>query len=475
MSKTKLGIGGLFLLLTASAVVFYFAVLYYGLQLIAPEREIAFVRSTGIQANILGLVMIALAVITFSSRLLGVIGEQWFAQPLVIGEILTGILLGPSLLGAVAPAVSHLVFPSQVLPAIGIVANIGVVLFMFVIGLEIDAMALRRSSRPTIIVSHASIILPFLLGTLLSLYLYPRYGRGDVSFTAFSLFFGVSLSLTAFPVLARILKEQQVQRTPLGLTALACAALNDVTAWALLALVVGIVTADVRGAMTTVPSLIAYLAVMFVIVRPAFQWLSRRVEQADAPPSMLILTTVIVGLLLSAATTEMIGIHALFGAFLFGVFLPHDGKLTHALRERIEDLVAILFLPAFFAFTGLRTQIGLLSGIGDWAVCGLIILVATIGKFGGSYCAARYAGLGRRESSALGVLMNTRGLVELIVLNVGLDLGILSPKMFAMMVIMALVTTLMTSPIFSILKRGLNLNAAFDATPRPKAGQLASM
>ena len=249
-----------------------------------------------------------------------------------------------------APAVSHLVFPPQVLPAIGIVANIGVVLFMFVIGLEIDARALRRSSRLTIIVSHASIVLPFLLGTLLSLYLYPRYGRGDVGFTAFSLFLGVSL--TAFPVLARILKEQHVQRTPLGQTALACAALNDVTAWALLALVVGIVTADVRGAMTTIPSLIAYLAVMFVMVRPAFQWLARRVEQADAPPSMLILSTVIVGLLLSAATTEMIGIHALFGAFLFGVFLPHESKLTHALRERIEDLVAILFLPAFFAFTG---------------------------------------------------------------------------------------------------------------------------
>ena len=367
-----------------------------------------------------------------------------------------------------APAVSHLVFPPQVLPAIGIVANIGVVLFMFVIGLEIDARALRRSSRLTIIVSHASIVLPFLLGTLLSLYLYPRYGRGDVGFTAFSLFLGVSLSLTAFPVLARILKEQHVQRTPLGQTALACAALNDVTAWALLALVVGIVTADVRGAMTTIPSLIAYLAVMFVMVRPAFQWLARRVEQADAPPSMLILSTVIVGLLLSAATTEMIGIHALFGAFLFGVFLPHESKLTHALRERIEDLVAILFLPAFFAFTGLRTEIGLLSGIGDWAVCGLIILVATIGKFGGSYGAARYAGLGRRESSALGVLMNTRGLVELIVLNIGLDLGILSPKMFAMMVIIALVTTFMTSPIFSILKRGLNLNATLDATPRRK-------
>lgn len=467
----------MYLVVTAAAVTIYLLIRWVGLHIEAPPRELPFTISTLSHSSLLAQVMIALAAITLASWALGTLGERYLRQPPVIGEILAGILLGPSLLGLLAPGVSQLLFPPEVMPPLSIISKVGIVLFMFVIGLELDAPSLRRTSRATIAISHSSIVLPFVLGALLALFLYPRYGSSDTSFTAFSLFFGVSLSVTAFPVLARILREYQVHRTPFGATAMACAAIDDVTAWTLLALVIGITTAHVDNMMVTIPALVGYFAMMFVLVRPAYQWLARRIEASDKPVSTGQLTTVFVGLLLSAAATDLIGIHALFGAFLFGVFLPHEGKLAEALRTRMEDLVGIMFLPAFFAVTGLRTQIGLVDGVADWVACGLIVLVATAGKFGGTYIAARFAGLGSRESSALGVLMNTRGLMELIVLNIGLDLGVISPRLFAMMVLMALVTTFATSPIFSLMLKHLRLESALlrkTAAPEPPASASAT-
>lgn len=464
MRKPPLNIGWLYAVFTVVALLLYLCIRWLGAVFLeAPPRDQPFVPATGGgHSSLLALVMIALAAITLASRVLGLICERFLRQPPVIGEILAGILLGPSLLGLLAPSVSGMLFPAEVMPSLGIISKVGIVLFMFVVGLELDGRLLRNTSRATIAISHASIVLPFILGALLALFLYPRYGTGDIGFTAFSLFFGVSLSVTAFPVLARILREYRVNRTPFGATAMACAAIDDVTAWTLLALVIGIVTAHLDSMVFTIPALLFYFAVMFIVVRPAYQWLSRRMEKSSEPVSIGVLTTVFVGMLLSAAATDLIGIHALFGAFLFGVFLPHEGKLAEALRTRMEDLVGILFLPAFFAVTGLRTEIGLVGGGSDWLACGLIVLVATVGKIGGSYVAARYAGMRPNEATALGILMNTRGLMELIVLNIGLDLGVISPRLFAMMVIMALVTTFMTSPLFKFMLKRIDLNMALQ-------------
>jgi Kef-type K+ transport system membrane component KefB len=393
--------------------------------------------------------MVALAVV--AAHGLGALGERWLKQPPVIGEIVAGILLGPSLLQAMAPGLVAVVLPPSVVPSLGLISKVGVVLFLFVVGLELDGRLLRHNSHAVLAISHASIIVPFLLGSALALWCYPRYGPQGVGFTAFALFFGISLSVTAFPVLARILRDRKIHRTELGITALACAAVDDATAWTLLAFVVGVVRTDLGEALRAVPLVAAYLLVMFVVVRPLLRRLARSVEESGSEVTAPTLAVVFVGLLLSASATEWIGIHALFGAFLFGAVMPHTGRLAEGLRARLEDVVVVLLLPAFFAVTGLRTEIGLLRGAADWLVCGVIILAATAGKWGGSYVAARLAGLDGRQSAAIGVLMNTRGLMELIVLNVGLDLGVLTPRLFAMLVLMALVTTFLTSPILGLL------------------------
>jgi Kef-type K+ transport system membrane component KefB len=330
---------------------------------------------------------------------------------------------------------------------LGLLAKVGVVLFMFLVGLELHPGELRHASRATLAISHASILVPFLLGSLLALGLYPIYGTAEIGFTTFSLFLGISLSVTAFPVLARILRDWRVQNTPLGAMALACAAVNDATAWTLLALVVGVANGQLATAALTLPAVLGYLAVMFLLARPFLKRLSRREDAREGPPEQSTLAMVFVAMLLSAWMTESIGIHALFGSFLLGALLPHDGRLATELRLRLEDVVVVLFLPAFFAFTGMRTQLGLLSSWTDWGWCLLIIVVATIGKVGGSAITARLNGMDNRASAAIGILMNTRGLMELIVLNVGLDLGVISPTLFAMLVLMAIATTFATSPL----------------------------
>jgi Kef-type K+ transport system membrane component KefB len=396
-------------------------------------------------------VLLALAVVLVVARLLGGVFKR-LHQPPVIGEVIAGIMLGPSLLGRVAPEASQFLLPPNIAPFLGVIAQIGVILYMFIVGLELNTLLLHKRTHASVAVSHASIVLPFTLGSSLALWLYPRYSSSNVSFTVFALFMGVAMSVTAFPVLARILTDQRMHQTRMGTIALACAAVDDATAWCLLAFVVSVVQAEPGRILITVSLTGGYIAAMLFLVRPLVLRFVRW-HETSRNLTQNAFAGVCVALLLSSLATELIGIHALFGAFLLGAIVPHDSALAREVMGKLEDLVIVLFLPAFFAFTGLRTQIGLVNTVEQWLTCLAIILVASIGKFGGSALAARITGMPWRESAALGVLMNTRGLMELIVLNVGLDLGVLSPVLFAMLVVMALVTTFATTPILNRVYR----------------------
>ncbi len=403
------------------------------------------------QINYLLQILLALSVVIVMARAMGALFSL-IGQPPVIGEVVGGILLGPSFLGSISPQLYQVLLPPAAAPFLGLIAQLGVIFYMFVVGLELDLKMLRRSGHVALAISHASIVIPFLLGVALALAIFKSYGPANVTFTSFALFMGVSMSITAFPVLARILTDKKISRTRMGTIALTCAAVDDVSAWCLLAVVVSVSQAKIGGAVITLILTVLYITAMFVLggplIRRLIPWLEKFDKLTEGGIAMFF-----VALLLSALATELIGIHAIFGAFLLGAITPHDSRVAKELTDRIDDLVRIMFLPAFFAFTGMRTQIGLLTTPEDWVLCGVIIVVATVGKFGGTLFASRLSGLSWRDSSALGILMNTRGLVELIVLNLGLDLKILPPRLFAMLVIMALVTTFATSPIFTFITR----------------------
>lgn len=403
-------------------------------------------------------VLVSLAAVIGLGYLLGRL-LAWCGQPAVIGEVLAGILLGPSLLGAISPAAMHMLIPSasadpggQVPAALKVIAQLGVILYMFLVGLELNGARVARRASVAVGVSHASIVLPFVLGSWLSLWLYRDFAPSGVSFTSFALFMGVAMAITAFPVLARILTDRGLERTDLGQLALACAAADDVTAWCLLALVVGIAKAELATAWQVLLGAMAFIGAMLLVVRPLVARLLRTLDDDPARPVPAIaISGTFFAVLLAAAGTELIGIHAVFGAFLLGVIIPHDSRIAAKFNEILREPVTALLLPAFFAYTGMRTQIGLVSGTTAWICVVAILLVATLGKFGGTVAAARWEGMSWREAAALGALMNTRGLMELIVLNIGLDLGVISPQLFAMMVIMALVTTATTAPILKWL------------------------
>jgi Kef-type K+ transport system membrane component KefB len=392
--------------------------------------------------------LLALAAVIAAGRSLGLV-FRWIGQPPVIAEVIAGILLGPSLLGWISPAAQEFILPASVAPSLQVIAQFGVILYMFIVGLELDVGLLRERGHSTVAISHASIVVPFLLGALLALPMHPALSLPDVSFTIFALFLGAAMSVTAFPVLARILTDRKMTRTRLGVIAITCAAVDDASAWCLLAFVVGVAKARVDEAALTAGLTVGYIALMFLVVRPLVhrwcKWLG------DTSPSPEVLAIVFVAVLTSALITEWIGVHAIFGAFLVGAIFPHDSTIAHDITKKLENLVTVLLLPAFFAYTGMRTQIGLISGWENWLWCGAIIAIATAGKFGGSFAAAKLTGLSWRDSAGLGILMNTRGLMELIVLNIGLSLHIISPTVFAMMVVMAIVTTMATTPILQLI------------------------
>jgi Kef-type K+ transport system membrane component KefB len=436
----------------ASAVGLFLLIVHFGSGMTAPAEVAAASAGTAGKTashfNALVHVLVAMTAMIALGRLLSRL-FRWIEQPPVVGEVLAGIVLGPSLLGRVWPEASAFILPVDVAPYLGVVAQLGVILYMFLVGLELNAGLLRERAHASVATSHASIVAPFLLGGLLALSLYPRLATSDVPFSSFALFLGVAMSITAFPVLARILTDRRMTKSHLGVIALSCAATDDVTAWCLLALVVGVARENLNEALIVVLGTLAYIALMFFVARPVITRLSRRCDGAPLTPGITAL--IFMAVLISALATEWIGIHAIFGAFLLGAVIPHDSTITRELTHKLEDPVTILLLPAFFAYTGMRTQIGLVTGVESWLICGLIIVVATLGKFGGTVAAARLTGLGWRDSAALGTLMNTRGLMELVVLNIGLDMGVISPTLFAMMVLMALVTTMTTSPVISWL------------------------
>lgn len=432
-------------------------VLAYGNQLESADQAAKgpALSATVHKLSILYHVLMVLVSILLLGRWLGKL-FAYFGQPRVIGEMIAGIALGPSLLGQIWPDATSFIFPPEIKDSLAVISQIGVILYMFLVGLELNAGLLRSRAHATVAISHTSILVPFLLGTTLALWLYPHLAPERTLFSSFALFMGVAMSITAFPVLARILTDRRMENSELGVIAISCAAVDDVTAWCLLAFVVGIVQSQMGSAVHTIFYALGYIAIMLMIVRPlALRYLT---VEADHPPRRMAVW-VLVGLLFSAMTAEWIGIHAIFGAFLLGAIIPHDSDIARDFRHKLEDIVTILLLPAFFAYTGMRTQIQLVSGWQDWLFCAVIILVATLGKFGGTVVAARFTGLDWRLSAALGVLMNTRGLMELIVLNIGLELGVISPTLFAMMVIMALTTTIATTPI---------LHALTSSTARPE-------
>ncbi len=392
-------------------------------------------------------VLLALATVVIASHVVGRLVAR-FGQPPVVGEVLAGILLGPSLLGRVAPGIEARLFPESARPALGVVAQLGVVLYMFVLGLDFDPASLRRRAAPYIFTSQVSIALPFLLGCAFAFALFPAYGPTGVPFIAFALFMGIAMSITAFPVLARILTDRGLARSELGTAALTCAAINDLIGWCLLGVVVGVARATIAGALVSALLAVAFTVFMFAVGRPIAARLAGRVDGPEDTTTAGIAWTLAL-MLVSAVVAESIGLHAIFGAFLFGAILPPGGAIARRLHSQHTPVVTAIFLPAFFALTGLRTEIGLVATPGQWAVCLSLILLATAGKFGGTFAAARIAGMPWRFAAALGILMNTRGLMELVVLNVGVDIGVISPPLFAMMVIMAIVTTAMTGPMLS--------------------------
>jgi Kef-type K+ transport system membrane component KefB/nucleotide-binding universal stress UspA family protein len=394
----------------------------------------------------LTLLLVQIAVILAASRGLGV-GARWLGQPLVIAEVLAGILLGPSLLGWAWPEGMAALFPTTSLPVLKMLSQVGLVLFMFLVGLEFDPKLLKGRAHSSIAISHTSIALPFLLGAGAAFWLYDVYSTPDVSFIAFLLFLGAAMSVTAFPVLARILSERHLLTSRVGAIAIACAAIDDVTAWCILAFVVAVArSAGLAQAVWTTGFAMGFIAAMLLLVRPFLRRLTMQARSRDGLTPGAVAFALLL-LLLSSTVTELIGIHSLFGAFMFGAILPKEGHLAEALADKIEAVAVVLLLPLFFAYSGLRTEIGLVNQPREWLVTAAIVLLATLGKFGGSAVAARLTGLRWREASAIGILMNTRGLMELIVLNLGMDLGVISPTMFTMLVIMALVTTFATSPI----------------------------
>jgi len=411
--------------------------------------------------NTLVITLLQIIVIVICGRAVGLLLER-IGQPTVIGEIAAGILLGPSAFGALFPGAFARVFPAESLPTLVALSQIGLILFMFLVGLEFAPQLLRDKPHRVVVISHVSIIVPFILGTALAVYLHPRVSDPAVSFRSFTLFLGTAMSVTAFPVLARILQERRLLKTKIGNTVIACAAVDDVTAWCILAFVVMLARAGhPQQFVIQLALLIAYVLAMLFGVRPLLRRLlpgSRLTETA--------LAGVLVLVLVSATATELLGIHALFGAFLVGAILPREGPLIETLVAHIRGLTSVIFLPLFFAVTGLRTNIGLLTTPTLWLCGALVLAVAIVGKLGGALFSAVTVGFSWREATAIGVLMNTRGLMEMVVLNIGRDIGVVSPSLFTMCVIMALVTTAMTTPLLRALwSPALESPLAVEQTP----------
>jgi K+:H+ antiporter len=395
--------------------------------------------------------VLQIAVVLAACRVVGSLFLRIY-QPRVVGEMFAGIMLGPSLLGAIAPQWSAFLFPPPSLGFLNALSQVGVIIFMFLVGLGINPRELKSQGHAAILTSHVSITAPFVLASFLAIYLYPRLSDSSIPFTSFALFMGAAMSITAFPVLARILTERGMLHSRLGTIAIACAAVDDVTGWCILAYIVLFIRATNTGhsILFTVAGLVVFALVMLYGV----QRLLKRFESLHRQTGQLSESAIALMLLLafsSALCTEWLGIHLLFGSFLMGTIMPKGQKFVRYVVDKFETIVVTMLLPLFFAFTGLRTNVGLVKGAEMWMYCVAIILVATLGKLGGSMLASWWSGMPVREAAGLGTLMNTRGMMELVILNIGLDIKVISPALFSMMVLMALVTTFMTSPLLQAI------------------------
>lgn len=481
MNKTILLYLSLLLFFTSGIlIIFKLGTHLHPKQNIAERREVQLTESTTtppgahpdilssasktLQENLrhsLSILLLQIIVILVVAKIVGRLFRK-LGQPHVVGEMIAGILLGPSLLGWLSPSTMAFLFPPSAIGPLRLFSEIGIILFMFTVGLGLDLQSLLRQAHSVVLVSHAGIIVPFFLGASLSLLIFRPFAPSHVSFTAFALFLGVAMSITAFPVLARILEERGLSNSRLGGIAIACAAVDDVTAWCILAVVVAIVRAGgLESALLTILLTVIYIAVMLFLIKPRASRLAISVNSGTGGNGHVV--GVLIFIFASALVTESIGVHSLFGAFLAGVTLSHKPQMRLFFTDRLGVLTTSFMLPLFFAMTGLRTQIALLNDWPSWFACVGVIAVAILGKLGGGMIAARATGTSWHDSISLGILLNTRGLVELIVLNIGYDLGVLSPAIFSMMVLMAISTTMMTGPILSLLEvRRLREKALFD-------------
>lgn len=418
------------------------------------------------------LLLLQIVIILATARTCGLL-LRYVGQPPVIGEMAAGLVLGPIVFGAVFPDFHAELFATASLPALSSLSLLGLVLFMFIVGVELRAPdGVRAQLKSAGLVGVLSVLLPMALGVGISPWLHPALAPAGVGFWPFALFMGAAMSITAFPVMARILKERGMTQTRLGRLSLSSAAIADVVAWMMLALVVALIGSGegyVGFAKTTL-GLVLLAALVFGALKPLYGWLLGRYA-ADGPPTPMLLTAILIGMFVCAALTDWLGLHAVFGAFLFGACLPRDDRLLKYLIERVEYLAIVVLMPIFFALAGLNTTGDAFVGAGLGAMA-LILAAATFGKLAGGALGARLGGYGWRDSLATGTLMNARGLMELIVMKVGLDAGLIGPELFTMLLVMAILTTVMTSPLLSLLlpRRGGQAAEGAPAVPEVPPG-----
>ncbi|MDR0680391.1 MAG: cation:proton antiporter [Dysgonamonadaceae bacterium] len=428
---------------------------------VLPERasshflsEGFFIFSDSLRENIqtpIAMLLLQVITILFTARIFGYLFVK-MRQPSVVGEIVAGIILGPSVLAQLFPGVSAFLFAPESLDNINILSQIGLIFFMFVIGMELDIAEVKKKFNETILISQMGTFFPFLCGVVVAYFTYSRYAADATSFVPYALFIGISMSITAFPVLARIIQEKGLTKSHLGTLSLASAANGDVTAWCLLAVVIAIAqTGTFVGAVYTILFAILFLLFMFFVLRPFLNIIGNIYHNKEVVNKTIVAFMFLI-LIASAYTTEIAGIHALFGAFMAGVIMPSHIQFRKILTEKVEDVALTIFLPLFFVSTGLKTQIGLISTPSEWLVCFVFILVAVFGKVIGTAIPARFTGESWKNSWYMGALMNTRGLMELIILTIGYEMKILSPSIFSMLVLMTLVTTFMTGPLLAFIK-----------------------
>lgn len=402
----------------------------------------------------LALLLTQIIIIMIATRFFGLVATK-ILLPIVVGEIAAGILLGPSFLGTLFPDFSATLFPANSLGNLSMISQIGLIFFMFVIGMELDWESLKNQTKASVVISHSSIVFPFFLGVTTALFLYDTLAPKNTSFIPFALFMGIAMSITAFPVLARIVKERKICNTSYGAMALTCAAADDATAWYILAVIIAIAssTSFVASALS-LGLIVGYILIMIYVAKPFLSWFGHKYKD-EQKLDMGLVSVILTILLISSLATEAIGIHALFGAFIAGAVMPSnkESNLRELLSPKLEYVSILVLLPLFFALTGLRTEIGLMETPYHWLICILIIAVAIVGKLFGAAISSKFMGFSWRDSFKIGALMNTRGLMELIVLNIGFELGIIGAELFAIFVIMALVTTAMTGPLLYLIDK----------------------